>query len=318
MCDIMEQKMQDVIEGGLYHKEEEEAENMTFEMLKDFCDTTIKNKYADNLDLQRRYKKEIKIAERFYKNGRNLYEEFWHRKDELDTRYAIPYILEFTKEFTNENPVYIQVKPGASGGIDIDTDWQGNGREKIYNYLKEKYGNERVLHVGTFSTLGPASAAKDVLRANKVDFGKSNKFTKVLEKTETWEENLQRIKAEEPENWKFYLENKKVLDDVPHLIGKIRQSGKHAGGIVVSEKEIYNYIPVDRVNGEVVTAFPESASHTVLDEIGIIKYDILGISILDVMAEAIEMIDEDIWEIEEDGIIKYVPDSYINEEIERL
>ncbi|RLD64547.1 MAG: hypothetical protein DRJ01_00505 [Bacteroidetes bacterium] len=202
--------------------------------------------------------------------------------------------------------------------IDIDTDWQGDGREKIYNYLNKKYGSERVLHVGTFSTLGPASAAKDILRANSIDFGKSNKFTKVLEKQETWQENLDRIKANDKDNWKFYLDNKEVLDDVPHLIGKIRQSGKHAGGIVVSEKPIYNYIPVDRVKGEVVTAFPESGSNTVLDEIGIIKYDILGISILDVMAEAIEMVDEKMYEIEEDGIRKVVPASYIDKEIEKL
>lgn len=296
----------------------EENDIMTFEMLKDFCDTTIKNKYPDNLDLQKRYKKEIKIAERFYKNGRNLYEELWEKKDTLDTRYVIPYLFDMTNELTEELPVYVQVSSGSSGGIDIDTDWQGDGREKIYNYLKEKYGDKRVLHVGTFSTLGPASAAKDVLRANSIDFGKSNKFTKVLEKMETWDENIQRIKGEDPDNYRFYKDNEEVLSSVPHLIGKIRQSGKHAGGIVVSEKEIYNYIPVDRVNGEVVTAFPESGSNTVLDEVGIIKYDILGISILDVMAEAIEMIDEDIWEIEEDGIIKYVPDSYINDELKEL
>lgn len=314
----MEQKMQDVIEGGLYHKEQEQAENMTFEMLKDFCESRMNYLFPNNTELHRRFKKEIKIAERFYKNGRNLYEELCFSGKKIDTRYAIPYILELTDTFTNEEPVYVQVSSGSSGGIDIDTDWQGNGREKIYNYLKEKYGEERVLHVGTFSTLGPASAAKDVLRANSVDFGKSNKFTKVLEKMESWDENLQRIKGEDPENWKFYKDNEEVLSSVPHLIGKIRQSGKHAGGIVVSEKEIYNYIPVDRVNGEVVTAFPESGSNTVLDEVGIIKYDILGISILDVMAEAIEMIDEDIWEIEENGITKFVPDSYINDELKEL
>ena len=288
---------------------------MNFEKLKETCDEEIK-KYPH---LEKKYRKEIRVAERFYKNGRNLYDELVERADEIDNRYMIPYLLRLTNTWIEKKPVYIQVNPGSSGGIDIDTDWQGDGREKIYNYLKDKYGEERVLHVGTFSTLGPASAAKDVLRANSIDFGKSNKFTKVLEKQETWQENLDRIKANDKDNWKFYLENKEVLDDVPHLIGKIRQSGKHAGGIVVSEKSIYNYIPVDRVNGEVVTAFPESGSNTVLDEIGIIKYDILGISILDVMADAIEMIDEKIYEIEDnDGIRKVVPASYIDKEIYKI
>lgn len=290
----------------------------TFEILEKLCSGSKKFPTLTDEQLVR-YKRELLIAKRFYKNGRNLYDEMIEKQSSLKTQYVIPFLLGLTDELTDEKAVYIQVSPGASGGIDIDTDWQGNGREKIYNYLKEKYGDDRVLHVGTFSALGPASAAKDVLRANSVDFGKSNKFTKVLEKQESWEENLNRIKANDQENWKFYLDNKGVLDDVPHLIGKIRQSGKHAGGIVVSEKPIYNYIPVDRVKGEVVTAFPESGSNTVLDEIGIIKYDVLGISILDVMAEAIEMVDEKMYKIEDDdGIIKIVPASYLDKEIEKF
>ena len=210
---------------------------MTFEEIKEVCDEEVK-KFPH---LEKKYRKELSVAQRFYRNGRNLYQELVDKKDKIDTRYVIPYLLKITDTWIDKPPVYIQVKPGASGGIDIDVDVAPAGREKIYNYLKEKYGNERVLHVGTFSTLGPASAAKDVLRANSIDFGKSNKFTKVLEKQETWQENLDRIKANDKINWNFYLDNKDVLDDVPHLIGKIRQSGKHAGGIVVSEKAIYNY-----------------------------------------------------------------------------
>ena len=89
---------------------------MTFDMLKDFCDITIKSKFSNNVDLQKKYKKEIKIVERFYKNGRNFYNEMWEKKDKLDTRYVIPYLFDMTKELTDKKPVYIQVKSGASGG----------------------------------------------------------------------------------------------------------------------------------------------------------------------------------------------------------
>jgi len=299
---------------------EEETNTMNFEELKNFCESRMNYLFPKNVELHKRFKKEIKIAERFYKNGRNLYDELCHSGKKIDTRYAIPYILELTDTFTNEEPVYIQVKNGDSGAIDVDCDFSPSGREKIFDYLKDKYGDKRVFHVGTFSTLGPASAAKDVLRANGINFGKSNKFTKVLDKMETWDENLQRIKGEDPENWKFYKENKEIIDDVPYLIGKVRQSGKHAGGVVISDEEIYNYIPVDRVKGEAVTAYPESGGNAVLDSgFGLTKYDFLSISILDVMAEAIDMIDEDIYEIEDDDeIIKIVPSSYINKEINLL
>lgn len=280
--------------------------------LKELCETA--GAFPDLSEEQlKRYKKEIVVAKRYYDNGRDIYKEMLDRSDELKSNYVIPYLLGFTNEITDEKQQYIQVKNGSSGGIDIDTDWQGDGREKIYQYLVEKYSYEQILHVGTFSTLGPSSAAKDILRVYGVDFGESNAFTKVLEKEKSWQENLDAIRGEYPAQWSFYQKHKEVLDLVPDFLNKIRQSGRHAGGIVVLPEPVYNYVPVDRVNGEVVTAFPESGSEQVLDELGIVKYDILGISILDVISDAVDMIDEELYLIEDDdGIQKVVPQSYVD------
>jgi len=287
----------------------------TWKDLKEICEKS--NRFPKLTEEQlKKYKKEIIVAKRFYDNDIDLYEKLKERKEEIQTQYIIPFLLGFTNEIINEELQYIQVKTGASGGIDIDTDWQGNGREKIYEYLKEKYGDEQVLHVGTFSTLGPASAAKDVMRVYGIDFGESNAFTKVLQKELNWEENLEVIKAEHPSEYQIYKKHQAILDLVPDFLNKIRQSGKHAGGIVVLPDPVYNHVPVDRVNGEVVTAFPESGSEQVLDELGIVKYDILGISILDVISDTVDMVDEEIYLIEDDdGIQKIVPASYIDKEI---
>lgn len=285
---------------------------MDWKELKEKCDNS--EKFGGLTDEHiKLYKKEIVVAKRFYDNGRNLFEEMGAKKDSIQTNYVIPFLLGFTDFITDERQEYIQVKNGSSGGIDIDTDWQGDGREKIYQYLVEKYSYEQILHVGTFSTLGPSSAAKDILRVYGVDFGESNAFTKVLEKEKSWQENLDAIRGEYPAQWSFYQKHKDVLDLVPDFLNKIRQSGRHAGGIVVLPKPVYNYVPVDRVNGEVVTAFPESGSEQVLDELGIVKYDILGISILDVISDAVDMVDEDMFLIEDDdGIQKVVPQSYVD------
>lgn len=268
-------------------------------------------------EAKKRYKEEIKIAKRFYDNDRNLYEELLNKKEKIDNRYVIPYLLELTETLNLEKlPQYIQVKSGASGGIDIDSDVESNAREKIFEYLKEKYGEECVLYVGTASSLGPASAAKDILRVYGVDFKKSNSFTSKLDKMLSWEENIELLKNEHPAEYDFYLENKEILEIVPHFIDKIRQNGRHAGGIIVLPKPVYNYIPVNRVSGEIVSAFPESGQESVLDEIGVIKLDILSISILDVMKNAIDLIDEKIYLIEDDdGIEKIVNESYVNDRI---
>lgn len=177
----------------------------------------------------------------------------------------------------------------------------------------EKYNRDQILHVGTFTSLGPKSAAKDLLRVYDIDFGESNAFTKALQSDLTWDENLKQLKGNFPTEWAFYLKNQVILDLVPDFLNKIRQSGKHAGGICILDKPVHNYVPVDRVNGEIVTAFPESGSEQVLDEMGIVKYDILGISILDVISDAVDMVDEELYLImDDDGIEKVVPASYID------
>lgn len=190
--------------------------------LKDLCEksTRFKNLTESNI---KQYKSEIYRAKIFYENGRDLYEELLSKKDKIQKQYVIPYLLNFIDEVKDGELVQIQVENGASGGIDIDTDWQGDGREKIYNYLVEKYGKDQIVHVGTFSTLGPASAAKDILRVYGIDFGESNEFTKVLQKELSWDENLQTIQSQFPNQWRFYKKNQEILDLVPSFLDKIRQ-----------------------------------------------------------------------------------------------
>jgi len=286
----------------------------TYKELKTFCANRIK----DYPQYEKKYKREIIIAKRFYDNKRNLYEELRDSNKKISTRYVIPFLLGFTKKVTNEPFEYIQVKPGASGGVDCDCDFSTFSKAKVQEYLFDKYGKECVLHVGTYSKLGPASAAKDLLRIYKIDFKQSNEFTKVLDANKSWEENLGVIKESYPNKWKFYLDNKEVLDLTPYFINKVRQASKHAGGIVILPEPVYNYIPVDRVRGEIVTAFPESSQYQILDELGIVKFDILAITTLDVIRNTIDLIDEKLYLIEDNGIRKIVLESYIDKELEKF
>jgi len=98
----------------------------------------------------------------------------------------------------------------------------------------------------------------------------------------------------------------------------VHNSGQHAGGKVLLDKPIYNYIPVERAGKDVVTAFPESGSDAVLDHYKVIKLDLLGITILDVIKSTLEMIvesGEKIFEVQDDaGVTKWVPESYLKRE----
>lgn len=286
---------------------------MTYQELINICKTKKRLKNL-NKEQKQQFLMELKTAERFYNNGRDIYQEFIDNKEKIQTQYVLPYILEFTEKITNEKIDMVQVSKGASGGIDVDVDFQGGGREFILEYLKEKYGEDCVINVGTQNTLGMKSAVKDILRFYKIPYEKSNEFSKALDRELTWEENLDSLKVSNYNLYKFYESKKEIFDLVPKFIDRPRQAGKHAGGICILPEPVYNYVPVERVQGVLVTGYQESGQKTDLDELGVIKFDILGISTLDVIKNAVEMIDEEIYLIEEDGIIKAVPESYLKKE----
>ncbi len=289
---------------------------MNFKEIKSLCDEKIKE-YPDYVE---RYKKEITALKRFHNNDRNIYEEFEQNKDRIDNRYVLPFLLGFTKTVDLSKDLdMIQVKPGASGGIDIDTDLSPEAKEKVTEYLRNKFGEDRVISVGTYTKMGVASAAKDLMRIYEVPFKESNSLTGELNSQETWDENLERIKFSRSDLYSIYEKYKDILDLVPYFVNKVRQGGKHAGGVAVLDRPVYELIPVDKVSGNLVTAFPESGQVQTLDEVGIVKFDILGISILDVVANTINSINEKMYMIEDDdGLTKIVPQSYIDEKIKEI
>lgn len=193
----------------------------------------------------------------------------------------------------------------------MDSDFSGEGRDKVIKYLKSKYGDDCVTPVGTVSTLQMKVACKDLLRYATCSVADANTFTSELDDELTFEENIAHfLKSNSPAK-EIYLKYQKVLDLVPRFLGKARNIGKHAGGVVVTPKPIWNYCPVEKSDETIVTAYPENGSNTVLDEIGLIKLDLLAISVLDTIEETFDLIDEPLYLIEEDGNQKIVPLSYL-------
>lgn len=198
-------------------------------------------------------------------------------------------------------------------GLDIDVDFSSAGKEIITKHLKEKYGEDRVVSVGTYSSLGQASAIKDILKREGVEYSQANLFCSYIDSELKFDENIESFKQNNKIAYEFYLNHKNALDYVPKILKKIRSVGKHAGGILILPSPVYEHIPVERVQGELVSAFVESGSSTTLDELGYTKYDLLAITVLDVIDNAVDMIEEKIYLIEDDdGIIKAVPESFLS------
>lgn len=288
---------------------------MNYKEFRELAITKLQELYKKETlsqDFMFRFKKEIEKAEYYYLDGVDLYEKF--KTTDIVSGYTLPYVLGFTDSYDLERKLeVIQIVKGASGGIDIDSDFESAGRETIINYLKEKYGEDCVFPVGTISMLGLKSATKDLLKYYGASYAESNEFTGALDNDLTFQENVDSFQVSNKKLYQFYLRNKKILDLTPKFFNKARNMGKHAGGICILPKPIYNYIPVERSSDTLVTAFQESGQVATLDSLGIIKLDLLGITVLDNIKEAVNLIDEELYLIEEDGIEKIVPKSYLEE-----
>jgi hypothetical protein len=283
---------------------------MTYKELKKLCDEKI-NEFPE---YKERYKYEIIAAKVFYKHEKNLVEEFEKNKEKIDNRYVLPFLLGYTNKVNLKKPMErVQMNEGASGGIDVDIDLSPSIKEELFEYLKEKYGEDKVFHVATYSRLGLKSALKDILRIYEVDYQSSNEFTKSLDSQMNLEENLEIIEQTDTKKYNFYKRYKDHIDLSKKMDGKIRQLSKHAGGVVILNKPISELMPVERVKGEVITSFEESGQASILDALGVIKIDLLSLSTLDVINNTIEKIKEKIYLIEDDdGIKKIVPQSYVD------
>lgn len=194
----------------------------------------------------------------------------------------------------------------------IDSDYSSFGKPLMKEYLKQKYGEDSVISVGTYSEIGLLSGLKDILRKEKIDFQRSNEFCKCFTDDISWEQNIENLKNNKS-MYNLYLEHKDSIDMCPKIVKKYRQVGMHAGGVCPLPGPVYNYIPVMRVanTGTLVSAFVESGASAELDEFcGVQKIDVLGIQVLDNMEKTINLIDEKLYEIEEDEIKKIVPESY--------
>ena len=119
-----------------------------------------------------------------------------------------------------------------------------------------------------------------------------------------------------PALYETYQRNKAYLDFTPKIIGQVRQVGQHAGGCLIMDKPVWEYIPVVHTKDGVASAFVENGGNTELDELGVIKYDFLAITVLEVISNAVESVNEELVKIEDDdGIVKIVGSSYVKNKL---
>ncbi len=174
---------------------------------------------------------------------------------------------------------------------DIDIDFDDDGRDKILAWVKEKYGDKRVAHLITFGTMAAKMAIRDVARVQRLHLSEADRLAKMV--PESPGITLNRAMKENPE-LKHELENGKpevssVLKNALTLEGSIRNTGTHACGIIISKKDLHNYIPVTSVKDSVLT-YATQIDGKYIESVGLLKMDFLGLKTLSIIKDTINNI----------------------------
>ncbi|ATG97559.1 DNA polymerase III subunit alpha [Mesoplasma lactucae] len=163
---------------------------------------------------------------------------------------------------------------------DIDIDFQDNRREEVIEYLFEKYGVYHVATIVTYQSIGAKSALRDVIRTYNLPVDFANKITKLIPMQ--YQDDLKGAIKNSRALTSYYNDNKEIFEMAFKLIGLPRQTGTHAAGIVISDVDLRDIVPI-RVgyNGIMQTQFDMNY----LERLGLIKMDLLGLRNLTTLQE---------------------------------
>ena len=174
---------------------------------------------------------------------------------------------------------------------DIDVDFCFERRQEVIDYVRRKYGDDCVVQIVTFGTLAARGVIRDVGRVMDLPSAQVDTIAKMIPQ----ELNITIDKALKmnPELKKTYEDQPEIhdlIDTARRLEGLPRHTSMHAAGVVISQKDVSEYVPLSRAqDGSIVTQF----TMTTLEELGLLKMDFLGLRTLTVIQNAVHLIEQD-------------------------
>jgi DNA polymerase-3 subunit alpha len=210
-------------------------------------------------------------------------------------------IIAFTLEITMVDPLEHALiferflNPGRVSMPDIDLDFRDDRRHEMLEYCARKYGADKVAQIITFGTMGTKAAIRDVARVLEVplpDVDRTAKLVPFVSGRNTTMEDALAV-AEFKEIYNKNPQMREVIDIATKMEGTVRNAGTHAAGVVISDKPIVDYLPLHRPTSNSEDTPIKSVTQFemgILDSLGMLKVDFLGLITLTVMARACDLI----------------------------
>ena len=226
-------------------------------------------------------------------------QSIWYNARGSASGSIVAYCLEITLVDPLEHGLIFErfLNPGRVSMPDVDLDFQDDQRARMLEYAAQRYGRDKVAQIITFGTLGARAALRDVGRVMDIPLPEVDRVAKLVPnipgKPVTIPEALESVAAfKEAYESAGYL--KDLIDTAMRLEGVARNAGTHAAGVIITDRPLTDYVPLHRPTKGGPEDNPIGAitqfEMQVLESLGLLKVDFLGLSTLTVMARACEQI----------------------------
>jgi len=206
-------------------------------------------------------------------------------------------IVSYLLGITNIDPLKYKLlferflTPGRITMPDFDLDFADSRREEVIQYVREKYGDDRVAQIVTFGTMGARGAVRDCGRALNMPLADVDRIARMV--PETLNISLNDALQSSPELRGAYEQNndaRNLIDTAKALEGLARHSSVHAAGVLISRDPLTDHVPLQRPNegGSAVAGFDKD----MLEKIGLLKIDFLGLRTLSVVDDCMKMVEK--------------------------
>ncbi len=223
--------------------------------------------------------------------------EIWYNARGSAAGSIIAYTLDITRVDPLEHALIFErfLNPGRVSMPDIDLDFRDDRRSEMLEYCSNKYGSDKVAQIITFGTMGSKAALRDVARVMEIPLPEIDKVAKLVPfvsgRATTMKDAMEVADFKKIYDTQPHL--REVIDIAARMEGTVRNAGTHAAGVVISDHPIEEYLPLHRPTSNSEETPIKSVTQFemgILDSLGMLKVDFLGLITLTVMARACDHI----------------------------
>ena len=280
-----------------------EGESDSYEYLKKLCEQGFAERYPDKPEVHKQLDYELSMI-----NKMGFVDYFLIVSDFIGyaKRSGIPVgpgrgsaagsVVSYCLHITEVDPIKYSLfferflNPERVSMPDIDVDFCVNRRGEVIDYVNRVYGHDHVAQIVTFGTMAARGAIRDVGRALSVSYAETDAVAKqvpsgpsalniTLDEAISLSKPLKEMYQSDP-TLKHLIDVAKALEGMP------RHASTHAAGVVITEKPVYEYVPLSTNDGNPVCQY----QMTTLEELGLLKMDFLGLRNLTVLDDAVKLV----------------------------